>query len=64
MRETACLQIAQKVLKNAKTACSRLGQYRMPFAWAARSVAFKMLNKTPTIPSFKREQETSSNKSK
>uniref|UniRef100_A0A8C1NN52 Dedicator of cytokinesis 9 n=1 Tax=Cyprinus carpio TaxID=7962 RepID=A0A8C1NN52_CYPCA len=27
---------AQKVLKNAKMACSRLGQYRMPFAWAAR----------------------------
>ncbi|XP_066562847.1 dedicator of cytokinesis protein 9 isoform X8 [Amia ocellicauda] len=27
---------AQKVLKNAKLACSRLGQYRMPFAWAAR----------------------------
>ncbi|KTG07054.1 hypothetical protein cypCar_00011627 [Cyprinus carpio] len=29
-------QAAQKVLKNAKMACSRLGQYRMPFAWAAR----------------------------
>ncbi|XP_056610167.1 dedicator of cytokinesis protein 9 isoform X2 [Triplophysa dalaica] len=29
---------AQKVLKNAKMACSRLGQYRMPFAWAARPV--------------------------
>lgn len=29
-------QVAQKVLKNAKLACSRLGQYRMPFAWAAR----------------------------
>lgn len=29
-------QVAQKVLKNAKMACSRLGQYRMPFAWAAR----------------------------
>ncbi|KAJ8389777.1 hypothetical protein AAFF_G00114830 [Aldrovandia affinis] len=27
---------AQKVLKNMKVACSRLGQYRMPFAWAAR----------------------------
>ncbi|XP_034072738.1 dedicator of cytokinesis protein 9 isoform X3 [Gymnodraco acuticeps] len=27
-----------KVLKNAKMACSRLGQYRMPFAWAARPV--------------------------
>lgn len=30
------VQMAQKVLKNAKTACGRLGQYRMPFAWAAR----------------------------
>lgn len=30
------LQVAQKVLKNAKQACQRLGQYRMPFAWAAR----------------------------
>lgn len=29
-------QTAQKVLKNAKVACNRLGQYRMPFAWAAR----------------------------
>lgn len=29
-------QVAQKVLKNAKLACCRLGQYRMPFAWAAR----------------------------
>lgn len=28
--------MAQKVLKNAKMACHRLGQYRMPFAWAAR----------------------------
>lgn len=28
--------MAQKVLKNAKLACNRLGQYRMPFAWAAR----------------------------
>ncbi|XP_039600530.1 dedicator of cytokinesis protein 9 isoform X5 [Polypterus senegalus] len=30
------IKAAQKVLKNAKVACSRLGQYRMPFAWAAR----------------------------
>lgn len=29
-------QVAQKVLKNAKVACSRLGQYKMPFAWTAR----------------------------
>lgn len=32
------LQTAQKVHKVAKQACSRLGQYRMPFGWAARSV--------------------------
>ncbi|XP_063744753.1 dedicator of cytokinesis protein 9 isoform X9 [Eleginops maclovinus] len=31
-------KVAQKVLKNAKLACCRLGQYRMPFAWAARSL--------------------------
>ncbi|XP_068107031.1 dedicator of cytokinesis protein 11 isoform X2 [Hyperolius riggenbachi] len=29
---------AQKVHKIAKQVCSRLGQYRMPFAWAARPV--------------------------
>ncbi|XP_066496355.1 dedicator of cytokinesis protein 11 isoform X2 [Tiliqua scincoides] len=29
---------AQKVHKAAKLVCSRLGQYRMPFAWAARPV--------------------------
>ncbi|XP_056611466.1 dedicator of cytokinesis protein 11 isoform X2 [Triplophysa dalaica] len=28
----------QKVLKTAKQTCQRLGQYRMPFAWAARQV--------------------------
>ncbi|KAK2856743.1 hypothetical protein Q5P01_005478 [Channa striata] len=38
MRSSDSSKIAQKVLKNAKTACSRLGQYRMPFAWAARPV--------------------------
>ncbi|PKU30909.1 hypothetical protein llap_18787 [Limosa lapponica baueri] len=32
------LQTAQKVHKVAKQVCSRLGQYRMPFGWAARSV--------------------------
>ncbi|OXB79700.1 UNVERIFIED_CONTAM: hypothetical protein H355_011086, partial [Colinus virginianus] len=30
---------AQKVHKVAKQVCSRLGQYRMPFGWAARLVA-------------------------
>ncbi|XP_072315013.1 dedicator of cytokinesis protein 11 isoform X2 [Eucyclogobius newberryi] len=29
---------AQKVLKSAKQTCQRLGQYRMPFAWAAKQV--------------------------
>uniref|UniRef100_UPI00358F78FB dedicator of cytokinesis protein 9 isoform X3 n=1 Tax=Myxine glutinosa TaxID=7769 RepID=UPI00358F78FB len=29
---------AQKVLKHARHACSKLAQYRMPFAWAARPV--------------------------
>ena len=32
------LQTAQKVHKMAKQVCSRLGQYRMPFGWAARLV--------------------------
>uniref|UniRef100_A0A3Q1J616 Uncharacterized protein n=1 Tax=Anabas testudineus TaxID=64144 RepID=A0A3Q1J616_ANATE len=31
-------QTAQKVLKTAKQTCQRLGQYRMPFAWAAKQV--------------------------
>ncbi|CAK6965515.1 dedicator of cytokinesis protein 9 isoform X2 [Scomber scombrus] len=38
MKSSDSAKIAQKVLKNSKTACSRLGQYRMPFAWAARPV--------------------------
>uniref|UniRef100_A0A3Q3FTV1 Dedicator of cytokinesis 9 n=1 Tax=Labrus bergylta TaxID=56723 RepID=A0A3Q3FTV1_9LABR len=36
MKSSDSTKVAQKVLKNAKWACSRLGQYRMPFAWAAR----------------------------
>uniref|UniRef100_A0ABM5EVP8 Dedicator of cytokinesis protein 11 isoform X1 n=1 Tax=Pogona vitticeps TaxID=103695 RepID=A0ABM5EVP8_9SAUR len=32
------IKTAQKVHKLAKVVCSRLGQYRMPFAWAARPV--------------------------
>nr|XP_008177201.1 dedicator of cytokinesis protein 11 isoform X3 [Chrysemys picta bellii] len=32
------VKTAQKVHKLAKQVCSRLGQYRMPFAWAARPV--------------------------
>uniref|UniRef100_A0A8C2AHN9 Dedicator of cytokinesis 9b n=1 Tax=Cyprinus carpio TaxID=7962 RepID=A0A8C2AHN9_CYPCA len=38
MKSSDSNKVAQKVLKNAKMACSRLGQYRMPFAWAARPV--------------------------
>uniref|UniRef100_A0A8C4I6X9 Dedicator of cytokinesis 9 n=1 Tax=Dicentrarchus labrax TaxID=13489 RepID=A0A8C4I6X9_DICLA len=38
MKSSDSTKVAQKVLKNAKLACSRLGQYRMPFAWAARSL--------------------------
>ncbi|KAM9327750.1 dedicator of cytokinesis protein 9-like [Pholidichthys leucotaenia] len=38
MKSSDSSKMAQKVLKNAKIACSRLGQYRMPFAWAARPV--------------------------
>ncbi|GLD66245.1 dedicator of cytokinesis protein 9 isoform X2, partial [Lates japonicus] len=36
MKSSDSTKVAQKVLKNSKLACSRLGQYRMPFAWAAR----------------------------
>ncbi|RXN01054.1 Dedicator of cytokinesis protein 9 [Acipenser ruthenus] len=36
MKSSDSAKAAQKVLKNAKLACSRLGQYKMPFAWAAR----------------------------
>uniref|UniRef100_A0A8C5I843 Dedicator of cytokinesis 9 n=1 Tax=Gouania willdenowi TaxID=441366 RepID=A0A8C5I843_GOUWI len=36
MKSSDSTKVAQKVLKNAKLACSRLGQYKMPFAWAAR----------------------------
>ncbi|XP_027878300.1 dedicator of cytokinesis protein 9 isoform X11 [Xiphophorus couchianus] len=38
MKSSDSTKMAQKVLKNAKLACSRLGQYRMPFAWAARTL--------------------------
>nr|XP_061802809.1 dedicator of cytokinesis protein 9-like [Nerophis lumbriciformis] len=38
MKSSDSTKMVQKVLKNAKLACSRLGQYRMPFAWSARPV--------------------------
>ncbi|KAJ8350269.1 hypothetical protein SKAU_G00253990 [Synaphobranchus kaupii] len=36
MKSSDSNKAALKVLKNAKLVCGRLGQYRMPFAWAAR----------------------------
>ncbi|XP_071663071.1 dedicator of cytokinesis protein 9 isoform X10 [Patagioenas fasciata] len=38
MKSSDSSKAAQKVLKNAKQACQRLGQYKMPFAWAARTL--------------------------
>ncbi|XP_061833861.1 dedicator of cytokinesis protein 9-like [Nerophis lumbriciformis] len=38
MKSSDSTKMAQKVKKNAKLACRRLGQYRMPFAWSARPV--------------------------
>ncbi|XP_051016946.1 dedicator of cytokinesis protein 9 isoform X2 [Acomys russatus] len=38
MKSSDSSKVAQKVLKNAKQACQRLGHYRMPFAWAARTL--------------------------
>uniref|UniRef100_A0A8C5CC43 Dedicator of cytokinesis 9b n=1 Tax=Gadus morhua TaxID=8049 RepID=A0A8C5CC43_GADMO len=38
MKSSDSVKVAQKVLKNARSACSRLGQYHMPFAWSARPV--------------------------
>ncbi|XP_077439207.1 dedicator of cytokinesis protein 9-like isoform X1 [Vanacampus margaritifer] len=38
MKSSDSTKMAQRVLKNAKMACSRLSQYRMPFAWSARPV--------------------------
>ncbi|XP_048826602.1 dedicator of cytokinesis protein 9-like isoform X4 [Brienomyrus brachyistius] len=58
MRSTDSAKAAQKVLKNAKLACSRLGQYRMPFAWAARPVfkdASGTLDKTARFSAIYRQ---------
>ncbi|XP_047440248.1 dedicator of cytokinesis protein 11 isoform X2 [Mugil cephalus] len=38
MKASDINKTAQKVLKSAKQTCQRLGQYRMPFAWAAKQV--------------------------
>ncbi|XP_060724947.1 dedicator of cytokinesis protein 9 isoform X3 [Tachysurus vachellii] len=38
MKNSDSAKVSQKVLKNVRVACSRLGQYRMPFAWTSRPV--------------------------
>ncbi|XP_053894876.1 dedicator of cytokinesis protein 11 isoform X1 [Malaclemys terrapin pileata] len=38
IKNSDTVKTAQKVHKLAKQVCSRLGQYRMPFAWVARPV--------------------------
>uniref|UniRef100_A0A8C4HHZ6 Dedicator of cytokinesis 9b n=1 Tax=Dicentrarchus labrax TaxID=13489 RepID=A0A8C4HHZ6_DICLA len=61
MKSSDSAKIAQKVLKNAKTACSRLGQYRMPFAWAARPVfkdASGTLDKTARFSALYRQDSS------
>ncbi|XP_031707516.1 dedicator of cytokinesis protein 9 isoform X2 [Anarrhichthys ocellatus] len=61
MKSSDSAKMAQKVLKNAKTACSRLGQYRMPFAWAARPVfkdASGTLDKSSRFSSLYRQDSS------
>ncbi|XP_023192074.1 dedicator of cytokinesis protein 9 isoform X20 [Xiphophorus maculatus] len=58
MKSSDSTKMAQKVLKNAKLACSRLGQYRMPFAWAARTLfkdASGTLDKTARFSALYRQ---------
>ncbi|XP_053273525.1 dedicator of cytokinesis protein 9 isoform X1 [Pleuronectes platessa] len=61
MKSSDSAKMAQKVLKNAKTACNRLGQYRMPFAWAARPVfkdASGTLDKTSRFSALYRQDSS------
>ncbi|XP_076004947.1 dedicator of cytokinesis protein 9 isoform X2 [Genypterus blacodes] len=61
MKSSDSAKVALKVLKNAKTACSRLGQYRMPFAWAARPVfkdASGTLDKTARFAAVYRQDSS------
>ncbi|XP_019960048.2 dedicator of cytokinesis protein 9 isoform X2 [Paralichthys olivaceus] len=61
MKSSDSAKMAQKVLKNAKTACGRLGQYRMPFAWAARPVfkdASGTLDKTSRFSALYRQDSS------
>uniref|UniRef100_A0A669ER24 Dedicator of cytokinesis 9 n=1 Tax=Oreochromis niloticus TaxID=8128 RepID=A0A669ER24_ORENI len=58
MKSSDSTKVAQKVLKNAKLACSRLGQYRMPFAWGARPLfkdASGTLDKTARFSALYRQ---------
>uniref|UniRef100_A0A8C2UA14 Dedicator of cytokinesis 9 n=1 Tax=Coturnix japonica TaxID=93934 RepID=A0A8C2UA14_COTJA len=65
MKSSDSAKVAQKVLKNAKQACQRLGQYRMPFAWAARTLfkdASGMLDKNARFsPLFRQDSNKLSN---
>uniref|UniRef100_A0A7N8XNN0 Dedicator of cytokinesis 9 n=1 Tax=Mastacembelus armatus TaxID=205130 RepID=A0A7N8XNN0_9TELE len=65
MKSSDSTKVAQKVLKNAKLACSRLGQYRMPFAWAARPLfkdASGTLDKTSRFsPLYRQDSNKLSN---
>ncbi|KAM6985310.1 dedicator of cytokinesis protein 9 isoform 5-T5 [Aplochiton taeniatus] len=58
MKSSDSTKVAQKVLKNAKLACNRLGQYKMPFAWAARPLfkdASGTLDKTARFSALYRQ---------
>uniref|UniRef100_A0AAX7V425 Dedicator of cytokinesis 9 n=1 Tax=Astatotilapia calliptera TaxID=8154 RepID=A0AAX7V425_ASTCA len=58
MKSSDSTKVAQKVLKNAKLACNRLGQYRMPFAWGARPLfkdASGTLDKTARFSALYRQ---------
>ncbi|OXB68198.1 hypothetical protein ASZ78_014144 [Callipepla squamata] len=65
MKSSDSSKVAQKVLKNAKQACQRLGQYRMPFAWAARTLfkdASGVLDKNARFsPLFRQDSNKLSN---
>lgn len=38
------LQTVQKIVKSNKHFCSKLGKYRMPFAWSVRSVVRSLVS--------------------
>jgi hypothetical protein len=55
------MKLASKLNKKMKFICSRLGAYRMPFAWAAKPVFKKSINNrfTPSLQSNSINQATS-----